>query len=185
MNTYLDPCQRTRESKAINWLYSLKQSKILLVSAIVVLVMVVFLVIYLLYKFDWLLWIYAFVCSLSLAYLIYQYLRIRKTLNYNREAELQETINTITQDNLELSRIIEDLKQEKEILKQSLEENESKSVIEKYTDIFELLQTLNRCVEGLPSSVQTYIDTTQEEISRVLSSYGFSFIDLSPNCLYC
>ncbi len=67
------------------------------------------------------------------------------------------------------------LKSDCEAIKQRVEH--------KYKSVWVLLQDLHRWAENLPASDGAYITATQTEISRVLSSYGYSFAELSPQNL--
>ena len=55
----------------------------------------------------------------------------------------------------------------------------------RFVEVFILMQRINIWMKGLPDSVQSYKETINEEISRILSSYGYVFSDLTPETLYC
>lgn len=86
-------------------------------------------------------------------------------------AQISEIEERIKQKEVEIARLKMDLASVEEVIES------------KYRAVWVLLQELNRCVEGLPESDRSYIDATQQEISRLLSLYGYTFVDLTPRNL--
>lgn len=92
----------------------------------------------------------------------------------SEKKQLQARINELTRTN-------EEYYKEIKLLKQQFED----TGVGRFVEVFIFIQHINNWMKRLPDSVKSYKEVTNEEISRILSSYGFVFADLTPETLYC
>ena len=155
----------TTDMKQTNhkWYSTSNGKKLLLASLAAILGILVFLII----KFTLIEWVYIAISLLAITGMVVYNLLFRATPK---------------QEGTEQSNAVSELKAE---LEQQQQEAVPNTLDGKYTDCFILMQTINRWMDALPESDQEYVNATRAEISRVLASYGYMFLELTPDSLYC
>lgn len=163
--------------------------------------LVVGLLVYGMVKYSWVTWLYVGL-SLTLivgvgVYVLF-FRRHREDAGRRetgRAAELERTVTRLGSDNAALNgrieglngqiarmeRLLERRKAEMDELKQQVECSKLDFRLEnRYSDILLFLQKLDRWVDDLPRTDREFGVFLKKEIAGCLSSYGYSFVDYSP-----
>ena len=186
----------TTDMKQTNhkWYSTSNGKKLLLASLAAILGILVFLII----KFTLIEWVYIAISLLAITGMVVYNLLFRATPQQegaeqsNAVSELKAELAKSEQDNshlnnevIEMKRVIETQARRVAQLEQQQQAAAPNTLDGKYTDCFILMQTINRWMDALPESDQEYVNATRAEISRVLASYGYMFLELTPDSLYC
>ena len=176
------------------WYSTSNGKKLLLASLAAILGILVFLII----KFTLIEWVYIAISLLAITGMVVYNLLFRVTPQQedaeqsNAVSELKGELAKSEQDNShlknevsEMKRVIETQARRVAQLEQQQQAAAPNTLDGIYTDCFILMQTINRWMDALPESDQEYVNATRAEISRVLASYGYMFLELTPDSLYC
>lgn len=192
MNTNMNyPVKPTRNSwqKIYDWFCNVIKTNRLI--SLVILVVVLALFVSLMIKYSWALWGYVvssllLIVGLGLWLLFTEYPKNdigagSEQITDNHEKDLNDlrTQNLSLNNRIvNLENVIRDKDAEIIQLKLRLGEIEKEYTLEnRYADILILLQNLNICVEDLSTYNAEFVNVTKNEISGVLSLYGYVFKD--------
>lgn len=165
------------------WLCRLKTNKYLLVGSFIVLCLVLFLMI----KFKWFLWVYV-----GLSLLVLLGIGIFKLDFQKREtgkvAELETAIESLSAQNISLNTRILDLEKtvsykdnETKQLKLQLDSVENDYKLEnKYLGVLIFVQFLERSVDDLPDSTIDFKKNIHKRLQVLLATYGYKFVNYEP-----
>lgn len=167
-----------------DWISKLRANALRIVIAAIALVVLLYLMI----KYSWMLWIYVIISLIStIGLCVYNWLLKSQDEcvkpQPSQETELKSEISSLKRENLALTKQIEYLQQtlyeknnEIELLNRQIRSIQNEYSLEnKYKDILILLQNLDICIEDISKDNADFIKVTKKEISGVLSLYGYVF----------
>lgn len=164
----------------------LKANKFLLIVSAIIVVLIIYLII----RHRWVLWLYVVISLLFIVGVgVYKLLSQKKKKKKNEESVTKEIfkskISSLENQNTSLKRQVTELESiihvkdsDIEQLKSRLENTETDFRLEyKYSNVLVFFQFLDRSVDYLPECVNDFKIAIHKQLEELLETYGYRFLD--------